>query len=135
LSGIATYFYNRWNQFDSILVLATWIPVWTMTMKGSLAQYIGILRVLRILRLLKMLSWISELNIILHSIASSARALIYVIVLMFAFFWHFAVAGVFMFEMNDPQHFGTLFRAFLTLLQVRNDSCLDSSLDISRSLL
>lgn len=67
-----------------------------------------------------MLSWISELNIILHSIASSVRALIYVIILMFAFFWHCAVAGVFMFEKNDPLHFGTFYRAFLTLIQVMN---------------
>lgn len=65
-----------------------------------------------------MLSWISELNVILHSIASSARALVYVIVLMFAFFWHCAVAGVFMFHRNDPQHFGSFYRAFLTLIQV-----------------
>ena len=76
-----------------------------------------------------MLSWIPELNIILHSIASSVRALLYVIVLMFAFFWHCAVAGVFMFGRNDPQHFGMLYRAFLTLIQV-SFSILDYFVDI-----
>jgi hypothetical protein len=39
--GITVYFYNRWNQFDAALVVATWIPVATIGMKGSLAQYIG----------------------------------------------------------------------------------------------
>lgn len=39
--GITTYFYSRWNQFDAALVVATWIPVATIGMKGSIAQYIG----------------------------------------------------------------------------------------------
>lgn len=40
--GITSYFYNRWNQFDAALVIATWVPVWTIGMSGSIAQYIGI---------------------------------------------------------------------------------------------
>ena len=72
----------------------------------------------RILRLLKMLTWIRELNVILHAIASSARALLYVIMLLCAFFFHFGIAGVFLFADNDPQHFGSLWKAFVTLFQV-----------------
>ena len=39
--GIATYFHNRWNEFDAVLVLATWIPVFTIGVKQSIGQYIG----------------------------------------------------------------------------------------------
>jgi hypothetical protein len=77
-----------------------------------------LLRVLRILRLLRLLSWIPELNIIMRAISSSAIALFYVILLVFLFFFHFAIAGVLLFKTNDPQHFKTFFRAMVTLFQV-----------------
>jgi voltage-gated sodium channel len=65
-----------------------------------------------------MLTWIPELNVILHSIGSSVRALGYVIMLLFAFFFHFGIAGIFLFAENDPRHFGSLWQAFVTLFQV-----------------
>mmetsp|Transcript_13936 Transcript_13936/g.20843 ORF Transcript_13936/g.20843 Transcript_13936/m.20843 type:complete len:1108 (+) Transcript_13936:199-3522(+) len=128
--AFATYYRNRWNVFDTAIVIVTWVPVFTIGMKGKGVKYIGLFRVLRILRLLKMLTWIPELNVILHSIASSARALVYVIMLMFAFFYHFAVAGIFLFEDNDPQHFGSLFKAFVTLFQC---SSLDDWSEVART--
>ncbi|CAE7656312.1 CACNA1F [Symbiodinium microadriaticum] len=133
---IATYpnyqifFTNGWSIFDTILVIATWAPVMTTGMQGKGARIIGLLRVFRILRLLKMLTWIRELNVVLHSIASSVRALVYVILLLFAFFYHFGIAGVFLFAENDPQHFGTLWKAFVTLFQV---SSLDDWSEIART--
>jgi voltage-gated sodium channel len=77
-----------------------------------------LLRVLRILRLLRLLSWIPELNIIMRAISSSAVALFYVILLVFLFFFHFAIAGVLLFKTNDPQHFKSFFRAMVSLFQV-----------------
>jgi hypothetical protein len=123
-SIIATYpnypifFKSRWNVFDAVLVLLTWIPVINTAFHGHGTKVVGLLRVLRILRLLKMLTWIPELNVILHSIGSSVRALVYVIMLLFAFFFHFGIAGIFLFAENDPRHFGSLWQAFVTLFQV-----------------
>ena len=73
---------------------------------------------LRILRLLRLLNWIADLNVIMQAIASSAKALVYVIMLMLIFFFHFAIAGVLLFRSNDPVHFGNLFYAFVTLFRV-----------------
>lgn len=82
----------------------------------------------RILRLLRLLSWIADLNIMLRAISSSATAMIYVVLLMFLFFYNFAIMGVLMFQENDHYHFGDLFKAILTLFQVRtNDLTLVSA--------
>jgi voltage-gated sodium channel len=82
------------------------------------------------MRLLKLLRWIHELNVILHSIASSALAIFYVYVLIFGLAYHFAVAGVFLFARNDPQHFKDLSSSFVTLFQVQS---LDDWSEIART--
>lgn len=73
---------------------------------------------MRILRLLKIFSWITEVNVIMKSISTSARCLAYVVFLMVVFFYHFGVAGVYLFSGNDPYHFGNIGKALLTLFQV-----------------
>ena len=93
----------------------------------SLAE---LLNVLRFLRLLKLLRWIHELNVILHSIGSSALAIGYVYVLIFGMAYHFAVAGVFLFSKNDPQHFKDLSTSFVTLFQVQS---LDDWSEVART--
>ncbi len=66
-----------------------------------------------------MLSWVVELNIIMKSIGTSARCLIYVIALVILFLLHFGAAGVYLFSENDPFHFKDLPTAMKTLFQVR----------------
>ena len=107
------YFEYNWNKFDCVLVLLTWIPIFTA---GN--SIFGLIRVLRILRVLRLLNDIADLNIILQAIGSSALGLFYVTALMLLFFYIFAVAGVFLFSKNDYFHFGSLGRAFLCLYQV-----------------
>lgn len=84
---------------------------------------------MRIMRVLKIFSWIIEVNIIMKSISTSARCLAYVVFLMIAFFYHFGVAGVYLFSANDPFHFGNIGKALLTLFQV---STLDNWSGIAR---
>eukprot|EP00602_Paraphysomonas_sp_CaronLab_P008781 CAMPEP_0185029542 /NCGR_PEP_ID=MMETSP1103-20130426/15903_1 /TAXON_ID=36769 /ORGANISM="Paraphysomonas bandaiensis, Strain Caron Lab Isolate" /LENGTH=970 /DNA_ID=CAMNT_0027564335 /DNA_START=184 /DNA_END=3096 /DNA_ORIENTATION=+ len=124
----SSFFRDRWNTFDLVLVLVTWVPMFTIGQSSH--EYFGLLRVLRILRLLRLLSWIADLNVILRAISSSAKALLYVIMLMFLFFFHFAIAGVYLFRENDVYKFGNLFTAFLTLFQV---STLDDWSEVART--
>lgn len=150
-----SYFKQRWNQYDVILILITWIPILAtgLTIQKYLGEFMPeaffsfletsfdtlllpssvLLRVLRILRLLRLLSWIPELNIIMKAISSSAIALSYVILLVFLFFFHFAIAGVLLFKANDPQHFRTFFRAMVSLFQVLTVSFLILTLPCCRS--
>ena len=74
---------------------------------------------LHILRVLRLLTWIPNLNIMMKAIAGSVRALVYVVLLMCLFFYHFAIAGTFLFAENDPYHFQNMLKSFVTLFQVR----------------
>lgn len=75
-------------------------------------------RIVYLLRLLPLLSWISDLQVIMLSIGSSIRPLLYVVMMMFLLFFHFSVAGVLIFKRNDEFYFGTLYRAMNSLFQV-----------------
>lgn len=48
------------------------------------------------------------------------KALLFVVILMWIFFYNYAIMGVLLFRLNDPVHFGTLPKSFLTLFQVMN---------------
>jgi hypothetical protein len=65
-----------------------------------------------------LLSWITDLQVIMLSIESSTRPLLYVVGMMFLMFFHFSVAGVLIFKRNDEFYFGTLYRAMNALFQV-----------------
>ena len=113
----SNFWKNKWNRFDVCTVGLLWI-VLGVNFKGLWGRVLELLRVLRIFRSLKLISKIPELHVIMMSIASSARALAYIVALMFIFFFHFAVAGIYLFEKNDPFHFEGLIRSFTTLFQV-----------------
>jgi hypothetical protein len=72
----------------------------------------------------------ADRQVILRATADSAQALSYIIVLLFLFFFHFGVAGVFLFAENDPYFFGNIGKAFVTLFQI---STLDSWAVIART--
>ena len=84
----------------------------------------------RILRLLRLLSWIADLNIMLRAIAASAKAMVYVVLLMFLFFYNFAIVGVLLFQQNDYYGFGDLFKAVMTLVQI---STLDDWSEVAKT--
>lgn len=44
----------------------------------------------------------------MKSISTSAKCLVYVIFMMLVFFFHFGVAGVYLFQQNDPFHFSNI---------------------------
>jgi voltage-gated sodium channel len=82
-------------------------------------------------------TWIETLDLILRAIAASLKALLFVIILMAIFFYNYAIMGVFLFKENDPDHFGTLPKSFLSLFQVSLSSdvrCLSVSLSLSLSV-
>jgi hypothetical protein len=110
-----TFFHSHHNLFDLAMVLIIWIPVIS---SGYVAQIAQSARIVYLLRLLPLLSWITDLQVIMLSIESSLRPLLYVVGMMFLMFFHFAVAGVLIFKKNDEFYFGSLFRAMMSLAQV-----------------
>jgi hypothetical protein len=126
---------DSWNTFDLILVILTLLPIFatgtsaerSLGVSAVLSRcshcVVDLFRVGRILRVLRLVTGIETLDLILQAIAASMKALLFVIILMAIFFYNYAIMGVFLFKENDPDHFGTLPKSFLSLFQVSHSDC------------
>lgn len=104
------FFKDGWNFFDFLIVVACFLPLHT--------EYATVLRVLRLLRVLKLVHALPRLQILVNALLKSIPSMGYVSVFLVLHFYVYGVAGVFMFGHNDPEHFGTLPVALLTLFTV-----------------
>lgn len=105
------FFHNGWNVFDTIIVVASLIPV-----EGSDMAFIG--RLLRIFRVLRMVSIIPELRILLNSLLKALPQLGYVMLLMFIIFYIYAAIGATLFATINPELWGDISISLLTLFRV-----------------
>lgn len=96
--SVKEYFKSGWNIFDLSLVIIGWIPP-TMV---SNAQTVMALRVLRVFRVLRLLRTLKEIKLIIAVLARSMKSLLYNGILFFIFMYLFAVAGVSMFRLPEP---------------------------------
>jgi len=102
------YFKDSWNCFDFIVVVGSFLP----TGSGSL---VTILRLLRLLRVLKLMKALPQLQVIVAALMEGISSVFFISVLLFMFFYFFAVVGVTFFGQNDVWHFGTLHLALAML--------------------
>lgn len=96
--GIREYLASGWNVFDLILVVIGWIPA---SIAGNGAGMMA-LRVLRVFRVLRLLRTAHEIKLIISVLIRSLRSLLYNGILFLIFMYLFAVAGVSMFRLPDP---------------------------------
>ena len=96
--SISKYFKEGWNIFDLVLVIIGWIPE-SVFINASTITAIRVLRVFRVLRLLRTMD---EVKLIISVLVRSLRSLLYNGILFFIFMYLFAVAGVSMFRLPDP---------------------------------
>ena len=105
------FFKNAWNIFDTIIVIASLIPV-----EESDMAFVG--RLLRIFRVLRMVSIIPELRILLNSLLKALPQLGYVMLLMFIIFYIYAAIGSTLFAQINPELWGDISISLLTLFRV-----------------
>lgn len=105
------FFKNGWNIFDTIIVVASLIPV-----DESEMAFIG--RLLRIFRVLRMVSIIPELRVLLNSLLKALPQLGYVMLLMFIIFYIYAAIGATLFASINPELWGDISISLLTLFRV-----------------
>lgn len=96
--NLKEFFKGGWNIFDFTLVVIGWIPP-TLVSNASTVMALRVLRVFRVLRLLRTLE---EIKIIVAVLIKSLKSLLYNGILFFIFMYLFAVAGVSMFRLPDP---------------------------------
>lgn len=137
--NLKEFFKSGWNIFDFSLVVIGWIPQTIVTSASTITA----LRVLRVFRVLRLLRTLEEIKVIIAVLIKSLRSLLYNGILFFIFMYLFAVAGVSMFRLpnpdqlsgdklamyeklmkdaphspvNSPDPFGTISEAFFTLFR------------------
>ena len=105
------FFKNGWNIFDTIIVTVSLIPI-------NNAEMAVLGRLIRIFRVLRMISIIPELRMLLNSLLKAMPQLGYVMLLMFIIFYIYAAVGSTLFEKINPQLWGNVSIAMLTLFRV-----------------
>jgi voltage-gated sodium channel len=109
--GLKAFFSKGWNVFDFIIVSASLIPV-----DESEMALLG--RLLRIFRVLRLVSIIPELRVLLNAFLRSLPRLGYVALLMFIIFYIYAAMGSIFFSAINPELWGNISVAMLTLFRV-----------------
>ena len=96
--SVKDFFKGGWNNFDLILVLIGYIPT-TIFANATMMMSLRVLRVFRVLRLLRAAK---EIKIMITVLVKSMSALFYNIVLFVIFVYLFAIIGVSVFKLPDP---------------------------------
>lgn len=105
------FFRNGWNVFDTLVVIISLIPI-DETEMALLA------RLVRIFRVLRMVSIIPELRVLINSLIKALPQLGYVMLLMFIIFYIYAAFGSYLFKDINPELWGNIAIAMLTLFRV-----------------
>ena len=105
------FFRNGWNVFDTLIVFISLIPI-DDTDSALVA------RLVRVFRVLRMVSIVAELRLLLNSIISALPRLGYVAALIFIIFYIYAAAGSLFFDRINPELWGNISIAMLTLFRV-----------------
>lgn len=96
--SVKSFFQDGWNVFDLTLVLIGYIPE-TLLENGSMMM---VLRVLRVFRVLRLLRTTKELKLIVTVLLKSMSAMFYNLVLFLIFVYLYAIIGVSLFKLPDP---------------------------------
>jgi voltage-gated sodium channel len=104
------FFANGWNLFDFVVVTTSLLP-----QAGAFAV---VARLARLLRVTRVVSAFPELRLIIGTMVRSIPSMGHVIVLLSLLLYVYAVLGVHFFRAVDPQHWGSLGMALLTLFQM-----------------
>jgi voltage-gated sodium channel len=105
-----TFFRDGWNVFDFVVVATSLLP-----QAGAFAM---VARLARLLRVTRLVSAFPELRLIIGTMLRSIPSMGHVIVLLSLLIYVYGVLGFYLFSEQDPERWGTLGAAFLTLFQI-----------------
>lgn len=101
------FFRDPWNLFDLAVVLSVFLPV--IRENGT------VLRLLRLARVLRAARFLPQLRIILVAVGRSLPGTASFLLVGGLLLYLYAMVGWICFAADDPEHFGSLGRAVLTL--------------------
>jgi voltage-gated sodium channel len=106
----AGFFRNGWNVFDFAVVGASLLP-----QAGAFAM---VARLARLIRVTRVVSVFPELRLIIGTMIRSIPSMGHVIVLLSLLLYVYGILGLHFFREADPEHWGSLGTALLTLFQM-----------------
>jgi voltage-gated sodium channel len=107
---VAGFFRDGWNVFDFAVVVASLLP-----QGGAFAM---VARLARLLRVTRLVSVFPELRLIVGTMLRSIPSMGHVIMLLGLLLYVYGALGFHLFRDDDPERWGTLGAALLTLFQM-----------------
>ncbi|MEV0494057.1 ion transporter [Streptomyces atratus] len=101
------FFRDPWNLFDLAVVLSAFLPV--------VRENTTVLRLLRLARVLRTARFLPQLRVFLVAVARSLPGTLSFLVVGALLLYVYAMVGWVFFARHDPEHFGSIGRAVLTL--------------------
>ena len=109
--SLVNFFKDGWNVFDFLIVSISLIPI------GG-AESVFVVRLLRIVRILRIITVVPAFRHIIDSLVKTIPRVGFIAVLMFIFIYIWGALGTLFFDEVDPEHWGNIGVAMLTLVQV-----------------
>ena len=104
------YFASGWNIFDFAVIVFSFVPV--------TAEFAMVSRLARLLRIVRLITTVKELRIIVSALVRAIPSVGHVMVLMSIVVYIYAIMGYHLFSQHDPQNWGSLGLAVLTLFEI-----------------
>jgi voltage-gated sodium channel len=104
------FFRSGWNAFDFLVVALAFVP-WVR-------QSVTLLRLARLLRVARLVTVMPGLRLVIAAIARSLAPIASLLVLSFFLLYLYGMLGWILYADHDPERFGTIGAALLTLFQV-----------------
>ncbi|MEV3856433.1 ion transporter [Streptomyces sp. NPDC050095] len=101
------FFRNPWNLFDALVVIGAFLPV--------LGDNTTLLRLLRLFRVLRTARYLPQLRVIVVALGKSAPGTVSFLMVGTLMLYVYAMIGWLCFGTTDPEHYGSLGRAAVTL--------------------
>ena len=109
--SLVNFFKDGLNVFDFLIVSISLIPI------GG-AESVFVARLLRIVRILRVITVVPAFRHIIDSLIKTIPRVGFIALLMFIFIYIWGALGTLFFDEIDPEHWGNIGVAMLTLVQV-----------------
>lgn len=108
---LGKFFKDGWNIFDTIIVVLSLVPI-------GASSSVFVARLLRIIRVLRIITVIPAFRNIIDSLIKTIPRVGFIALLMFIFIYIWGAIGTMVFSQTDPDNWGNIGLALLTLAQV-----------------
>ena len=105
------FFKDGWNVFDFLIVTISLIPI-------NNVESVFVARLLRIIRVLRIITVVPAFRHIIDSLVKSIPRVGFIALLMFIFMYVWGAIGTMFFSSVDPDNWGNIGLALITLVQV-----------------